>query len=136
MSLIWAESTVKQYMRWIQGIQVQKALNLVGNWWYRLSNLTWVTKLRLGVSLVILRDPSAYTLIKLERLIHHLQMMVKHEYVEYARKKSITQVKVKARCSKYDHHLCGKHMFVICQTYFENKKNNHINTVSAYFFWV
>ena len=27
----------------------------------------------------------------------------------------------KARCSKCDHHLCGKHTFVICQTCFENK---------------
>ena len=30
----------------------------------------------------------------------------------------------------------GKHKFVICQTCFENKYNDHINTVSAYIFWV
>ena len=54
----------------------------------------------------------------------HLQMMVKYEYVEYARMKSTaidTLEKVKARCSKCDHHLRGKHKFVICQTCFENK---------------
>ena len=37
-------------------------------------------------------------------------------------KKAIdTLEKVKACCSKCDHHLCGKHKFVICQTCFENK---------------
>ena len=37
-------------------------------------------------------------------------------------KKAIdTLGKVKARCSKCDHHLCGKHKFVISQTCFESK---------------
>ena len=47
------ESAVKQYMQWIQRIQVQKALNSVGNWWYLLANLTWTTELRLRVPPVI-----------------------------------------------------------------------------------
>ena len=84
----------------------------------------------IGVSLVILRNPSGYALIKLERSIPLLQIMIKHEYVEYARMKSTIQVtkkaigtleKVKTCCSKCDNHLCGKHKFAICQTCFENK---------------
>ena len=47
---------------------------------------------RMWVSLVILRNPSGYTLIKLERSIPHLPLMLKHEYVKYARKKSTVQV--------------------------------------------
>ena len=57
-----------------------------------LSNFTWVTELRLGVSLLILRNPSGYTLIKLERSIPHLQVMAKHKYVEHVRKKSTVHV--------------------------------------------
>ena len=29
--------------------------------------------------------------------------------------------KIKGRCSKCDHHLSGKHKFVICQKFFENE---------------
>ena len=79
-------------MQWIQGIQVQKAFNLVGNWWCCLSNIIWVTKLWLGVSLVTWRNLSWYSLIKLERLKPQFHMMVKHEYAEYARKKRLVQV--------------------------------------------
>ena len=42
--------------------------------------------------IVILRNPSGYTLVKLERSIPHPHTMVKHKHVEYARKKSMIQV--------------------------------------------
>ena len=57
--------------------------------------------------------------------------LIKHEYVEYVRKKSTIQVtkkanvtlgKVKARFIKCDHHLRVKHKFVIRQTYLKTSK--------------
>ena len=74
MSLVWAESTVKQYMQWIQRIQAQKSLNLVGNG-YCSSSLTWEIELQLGgLSSNLEESIRVYTLINLERSIPHLQM--------------------------------------------------------------
>ena len=45
-----------------------------------------------GLSSNLEESIRVYTLINLERSIPHLQIMVKHKYVEYARKKSTVQV--------------------------------------------
>ena len=82
---------------------------------------------------VILRNPSGYTLIKLDISwssdppppndckVRVCRVFQKTKHSPGYKKVIDFLRKVKARCRKYDHHLFWKHKFVGSQTWFENK---------------
>ena len=136
MSLIWAQSTVKQYIQWIKRILVQKTLNLVRNWW-----LILLIKPHMSNQIMI-RGLSSNLEESIRVYLDHAgkanpptPMMVKHMYVESARKKSTTQVIKKQLMlwGKSKHVVVnviiiyvGSICFFICQTCFEkNIKQPH-----------